>query len=546
MHILRRHLAKVLVIGVMPLFMVGCQKEGNGGMQLIAESFGSTKTAVDGVNSYWVDGETIRINGVNKTVVVEGTSASISDVAEASVYRALYPDTLNSSADLASDNVSVLIPHTYTYKENSNGLQRLGVPMAACGTGSSRLYFQHLTAALTVEIKNIYGFTIEVDSVVVVSDNYQISGNRDITLSDAISVAAVSSDIAADKRVKVCFDGGTSLQILAGQTRRVQVPVLPVGDDNHFTIRIGVHKVDDSNVQCIFNRTQGDSKTSRALERNQMGFAGVTFGKAFSVSATKKVILAQGNLQYLPSENEWSFHSHQYDVCEVGPIDSTTRYIASGTLPIDLFGFGTSGYNNMYPYMTNMDPTAYVAPASSIAKTDYDWGWHNAISNGGNEAEQWYSLPYDQWKYLFNSRPTSIAELRYTYATINGTHKGIILFPDNYSQPNDVTLNNAIFNNPSGYTAVVSSYSDWNKMEAAGAVFLPAAAERSLKDQSNTGCYKINEPSYGMYWTGSGVSSDAECAYRIRFISSNTYSPNILYRDSYRYNGMSVRLAKDL
>lgn len=535
-------IAKTLLIGAVALMLVGCQKE-SGSMQLIAESFGGSKAAVDGEHSYWVNGETVRINGETKTVVVDEESAYVTDVQEAGIYRALYPNTLDINATLNTDAVSVLIPRTYTYKE-SNGLQHLGVPMAAYGTGSSRLYFQHLTAALTVEIKNIYGFTIEVDSVVVVSDNYQISGSRDITLSDAISVAAVSSDVAADKKVKVCFDGGTSLQILAGQTRRVQVPVLPVGDDNHFTIRIGVHKVDDSNVQCLFNRTQGDSKTSRALERNQMGFVGVTFGKAFSVSATKQVILAQGNLQYVPSTGVWSFHSHQYDVCEIGPIDSTTRYIASGTLPIDLFGFGTSGYNNMYPYMTNMDPTDYVAPASSIAKTDYDWGWHNAISNGGNATGQWYTLTNTDWSYIFKSRTTTTVGInenntsRYTYATING-HGGIILFPDEYIHPTDASnLDGFSFNNSSSSFPSLD-ITDWQKMEAAGAVFLPMAGYRSYGTGNHIGCYKILAQC-GMYWT-SFTNSLTEAS-RIRFLANN--KPTLAVDP--RYYGMSVRLAKDL
>ena len=327
------------------LLLASCQKEGQG-MQLIAESFNSgTKAAVNGVNSTWVDGETIRINGVNKIVSYDGTTAYITDVATADHYRALYPDTLNSTATLTSDNVQVLIPRTYTYME-SDGKQCLGVPMAAYGTSGSRLFFQHLTAALTVEIKNIYGFTIEVDSVVVISNNYQICGEKDITLSASITVSANNSDVAAaDKKVKVTFDGGTSLQIPSGETRNVQVPVLPVGNDNRFTINIGIHKVDDANVKSLFSRTQGGTLGSYALARKQMGFAGVTFGKAFKKSESAQVIISQGNLTYVPNTYTWAFHTHQYDVCETAPVDSTTRYKENGTEPIDLFGFGTSGYS---------------------------------------------------------------------------------------------------------------------------------------------------------------------------------------------------------
>lgn len=527
------------------LALTGCRKDEQG-MQLIAEGFGGAKATVDGLYSYWVDGETVRINGVNKTVAYDGTTARITGVAVAGVYRALYPDTLNSTAALTSDEVSVTIPHTYTYRE-SDGRQRLGVPMAAYGTSGSQLLFQHLTAALTVEIRNTYGFTIEVDSVAVESNLYQLSGEREVTLAASLDVGTNSSNVdAADRRVAVLFNGGTHLQVLAGQTRRVQVPVLPVGDDNRFTIRVGVHKVDDANVKSTFERTQAGGQASYALARRQMGYAGVTFGSGFSVASDKQVIIAQGNLQYVPSTGVWSFHGHQYDICEVGPVDSTTRYRSDGELPIDLFGYGTSGYNNMYPYMTSKVNTDYTAPLSSLAQTDYDWGWHNAIANGGDAVHQWYSLTSEQWKYVFNTRTPSTVGIngnnstRYAYATIGGSHKGVILFPDVYEHPSGITtLTDATFNNYSNFTAAVS-YADWNKMEAAGAVFLPAAGYRYPKDTPNEGCHYIQAAIYGMYWTGHSLNR--ETAYRFRFYG--IFSLQFATAD--RSYGMSVRLVKDL
>ena len=488
-------------------------------MQLIAEGFNGSKAAVEDLNSYWVNGETVNINGVVKTVVADNSSAYITEVAAADHYRALYPDTLNSTAALNSDDVTVLIPRTYTYRESA-GRQLLGVPMAAYGTSDSRLVFKHLTAALTVEIKNIYGFTIEVDSVVVSSNSYQLSGDKDITLAESITVNPDNNGVAdADKRVKVCFNGGTSLRILSGQTRCVQVPVLPVGNDNRFTILVGIHKVDAPEVNLVFSRTQGNSQPSYALARRQMGFAGVTFGSAFSISSTNKVIISQGNLTYVPNSGVWTFHSHQYDICEIGSNNyTTTRYTFDGTEPIDLFGFGTSGYNNMYPYMTSKTATDYVAPASSLAKTDYDWGWHNAISNGGNAAGQWYTLTYQEWQYIFNTRNTITlgingnATTRYTYATLGGERKGIIIFPDEYTHPAIATVSSATFNNCSDFTATVS-YADWAKMEAAGAVFLPAAGYRNPLNAQSEGCYHILPPDYGMYWTA--YSYTKKEAYRI-------------------------------
>ena len=517
-------------------------------MLLIAEGFGGTKAAVDGLYSYWVNGETVRINGVDKRVSYDGQAAYVTGVEAADVYRALYPETLNDAAPLNSDNVSVVIPCSYTYME-SDGLQHIGVPMVARGTSASRLEFKHLTAALTVEIKNTYGFTIEVDSVVVESNLYQLSGTKDITLANSIIVDATSTADEADKRVAVYFNGGTHLQILAGDTRRVQVPVLPVGDENRFTIKVGVHKVDDADVKCVFDKTQGNGQSHYALTRRQMGFAGVRFGGVFTVDTyNKQVIISQGNLQYVPSSGIWSFHTHQYDICEPGPVDSTTRYNADSSNSIDLFGYGTSGYD-MYPYMTSKTASNYNVPTSTyMTKTEYDWGWHNAISNGGNANHQWYSMTSDEWRFLFNSRSTTTEGINnnnntlYTFATIEDTYKGIIIFPDTYTHPTGIPLTNAIFNNYSDFKATLS-IANWNKMEAAGAVFLPAASYRSPKTDKSVGCHYIYYPTSGYYWTGSTPTSSQ--AYYILFNSATKPTP---YRNitGDKSHGMSVRVVKDL
>jgi hypothetical protein len=70
----------------------------------------------------------------------------------------------------------------------------------------------------------------------------------------------------------------------------------------------------------------------------------------------------------------------------------------------DLFGWGTSGYNNKYPYMTATNSGNYYN--GSLNDTDYDWGvYHSAsgnssekITNGGNYS--WRLFTADEWSYL--------------------------------------------------------------------------------------------------------------------------------------------------
>lgn len=109
---------------------------------------------------------------------------------------------------------------------------------------------------------------------------------------------------------------------------------------------------------------------------------------AFSVSATKKVNFSQGNLQYQASTKTWRFAENQYDM--IGAANSNISSTYNGW--IDLFGWGTSGYNNKYPYMTSTTNADYGDGNNDIAGTNYDWGVYNAISNGGNAKGLWRTL----------------------------------------------------------------------------------------------------------------------------------------------------------
>lgn len=257
----------------------------------------------------------------------------------------------------------------------------------------------------------------------------------------------------------------------------------------------------------------------------------------FSVSEGSTVFFSQGNLRYKPSTKEWAFASTQ--TSRVGVDNASISASYDGW--IDLFGWGTSGYNGVMPYFSAQDYTKY-ANLKDIAETNYDWGVYNKISNGGNEAALWRTLTADEWMYLFFSRPN--ADSLFAFATVNSV-KGLILLPDNWQQPEDVDFypsttrglwpEGKYFWNMASDNYEHNTYSkdQWAMMEAAGAVFLPAAGYRN-----GTEVEEFNE--YGAYWTASG--RDDNFAYRCLFYSS-ILSPggsNITY--SYGY---SVRLVQD-
>ena len=229
----------------------------------------------------------------------------------------------------------------------------------------------------------------------------------------------------------------------------------------------------------------------------------------FSVSATQQVHFSQGNLQYQASTNTWRFAEHQYDF--VGYANSNISSTYSGW--IDLFGWGTG--NN--PTLVSTTYTYY--------STFVDWG-SNAIINGGNAVNQWRTLTTSEWSYLLNSR-TNASSKRGT-GNINGVG-GLIILPDSWTLPSWCPQFNPGFaSNPDDWTRNSYTLAQWSQMEAAGAVFLPAAGLRYGTNVGNVG-YS------GYYW--SSTPNNEIYVYSMDFYSNDLDATWGNSRDS----GFSVR-----
>lgn len=250
----------------------------------------------------------------------------------------------------------------------------------------------------------------------------------------------------------------------------------------------------------------------------------------FSVSATRQVWFSQGNLQYTNSNN-WRFALHQYDY-----VGQNNMYIG-GTYDgwIDLFGWGTSGWNNGNTYYHPYDYSCYNAslygpPGNYNLTGSYassDWGVYNRISNGGNTTNKWRTLTRLEWEYVFFTRTTT-SGIRYACATVNNV-KGVILLPDNWNA-SIYSLNNT---NGGDSDSNIISASQWTTLQNAGAVFLPAAGGRS----QGQALFNINLS--GWYWSSSYY--DSSKAYHL---SIGGVTPSVGY--SNRYFGYSVRLVRNV
>ncbi|MBR4198174.1 MAG: hypothetical protein IKQ94_05305 [Bacteroidales bacterium] len=292
---------------------------------------------------------------------------------------------------------------------------------------------------------------------------------------------------------------------------------------------------------------------------NQITFTTPAAGPyTFSVSANDSVIFSPGNLQWSATgggsnptthvtaqgnaAGTWRFAEHQWDfvgnatygtVYGVGGITATkcdnAQISSSYQGWIDLFGWGTSGYNNKYPYMTSTT-NSYVS-LISINGTSYDWGVYNAIYNPKTSTTDapgtWRTLNNIQWLYLLFSRSTT-SGIRYAKATVNGV-PGLILVPDNW-----ITSTYALDStNTEGaaYNANVISSAQWVTLENAGCVFLPAAGSRYGTSVNNIG-------SNGYYW--SATLYDVSKPFML-----NIHIMNVRTNNMHNYNGNTVRLVKN-
>ena len=254
--------------------------------------------------------------------------------------------------------------------------------------------------------------------------------------------------------------------------------------------------------------------------------------KTFSVSDTKKVHFSRGNLQYNASQNKWRFALRQYNMLCGDNANASQSYDGW----IDLFGWGTSGWNsgaNGYqPWATSSwySPGGYDTVNLTGDYANADWGVYNKITNGGNKAGKWRTLTKDEWEYLIGNSTQRSG--KYALATIGGNYTGLVLLPDDWILPSGVTFTTGYGN---GYNTNTYSTAQWQKMEVAGAIFLPAAGYHYWSGPTSV----ASVGTYGLYWSSS-YSNDNNYAHFVQFETGG-----VSMEADARYVGNSVRLVKD-
>ncbi len=226
----------------------------------------------------------------------------------------------------------------------------------------------------------------------------------------------------------------------------------------------------------------------------------------FSIGDGRQVYFSKGNLQ-LVGERTWKFADNQWETFGENQSDNHR----------DLFGWCTVAT----PNNTSEDDDDY---SSDNAWGDDPYlqacvgkGWHLMV--GGN---------YGEWNYLLNSRTTT-SGIRYAVGSVNGKN-GLIVLPDDWNAEYYALNNTNKVNGPYGDNVISSE--DWTeKLEAHGAVFLPAGGHRI-----GTKLYVVNDICH--YWCSTRQANGD-----VMRVNEGLIQPNWALDF---YYGCSIRLVRDV
>ncbi len=464
----------------------------------------------------FVAGEHFAVGSFAGTLDYDAVSGKFSGtIYTESEYTGTAEELLSSAAD---DAEALLIPagyKSYEYFELDDEI----TPNAGYYQNKTNAFALTKAAAVeqfSFELAETYssGFTLSPQNAIV---SFTISG------------------LTASKEVAVSFDTYSCGVISKSVTTSAEgVATFAIGLDADIPLENCTLTVDGNNIAMPTKTVEAGHiyNISRSVPSVPEG----AINGRFSVSDTKKVYFSKGNLQATYNTSwTWAFATNQWDY--IGNAAGNTSINGGGTISgtgtVDLFGWvgAACTWTGAAQYGISNVTTAnqYGNVAGEALKSD--WGTL-AITNGGNTANfGWHSLASSEWDYLFKTRTTP-SGVRYAHATVNSV-PGLVLLPDDWST-DYYSLDKVNDANSTAYTDNVISSSDWtSKLEAHGAVFLPAGGYRNGATVSDAGVQ-------GTYWSS---TSSTTISARGFYFKSATFMGNT--QNFVRNRGCSVRLVYD-
>ncbi len=554
------------------MFFAGCKKDVNTvtlGVE-VEPAAASGKLYIDAHHNpvFFTTGEMVNVNGTEYPVTLDGTTykVDVEDAGEGAIYRAAYPtslfNTISETGFTGNTNQPIHLSRWQKYVK-VDGKQNVQLPAGAIinGDGSKKLKFYNFGSLLEIQWKNTSNVSYDIVGIEVTVPGVGLYGDGVANLSGNTS-NIVMNDVKKN-RVNLYFDADDQPTVASGTTSGKYYIFLPPFENKNLTVRVQTIRTsqstsDDQKVRTVTVNTTNENGVS--LPRNYivpMHFEGTPtedngLTGYFSVRGqgptgpdTYKVVFSRGNLQHLgtpdPDEDEWRFAPRQYDFYGMKNISRIGSYTHYNDLSetVDLFAWSdasSAGNYGMYTYDEWLQRGGWT-PSGMSGSFFNDWG-NQTIS--GDAPHTWFTLTSDEWYYLFNLRVNGNATNLRGRAVITGIegHEaidnfgsqprdyvyGFILMPDDWTSddiPEGLSFTPASEN--AGSSAVVNSYTvaEWARLEAAGAMFLPAAGQG--EDYNNDGNYITNTYESGYYWSSTRTTNGHPEAHHLWFQYNNYY-----------------------
>ena len=590
----------IAVVALCGMLFTGCKKdpmEREGGITLNAtlERVGGPDSKIyigaNDIPRFFASGDTVNVNGEEYSIVGSSDRYAIPHVTEQEdgKYYAFYPASmlvLNENptrentytvGDDGSVSCTVKFPRVQHYVEQDDH-QKLNLPVGAIlvpapavtddeeeSKDGNILRFYNLCSLIEVQ----YGGTNTVSSIEVTAKDKDIWGEGVATINATSSRLTINSTETSDDNVEshsrvVLFvpDGTTA------NTFYVMVP--PYDGNTEFTVKIRFADGNSSITKTKSSVTLGRNVIVSLVTSEDPHIDNELTGY-YSIRPDLKVVFSRGNLQHRGDPNNvntgtWYFADRQYDYYGLNNQGSNPygyEGVNSLSQKVDLFSLSISGETPS----TNSNGGALANPSYGVRSPENldnysyytgpnigfkDWG---ELVISGDPANTWFTLTNSEWQYLLNTRTNAVnlrANVKITSIsdhpgrTNDGgaitTVYGYVFFPDDFD-PADIPSGVPV---ATGTTALYTiTAAQFAKLEAVGAMFLPAAgyrsAERSWIDyvtSENTG-YHV-----GHYWTATSDYETKENRARVYQANVSNYEQSVSEQLGEWFVGKSVRLAK--
>ena len=535
------------------LLAVSCEKEENlpafeenepvSKVEMVTETVSgsrgtSTKALISDADASfsWTEGDNVAVHisngkyvytsdegasGATITDIVHTDDASFTVVYEAGYERdafALYPSTIVArdaeNYGQEGHTLDVTLPGSYTLAQVTG--ETSPCPMISTDVAGAGWNFFQLCGLLRLIVNNIPPSTkrLEVDF-----DGKKVWGDFSIdNPTPGSSSIATSTD--ADYDVITITNSGETLYSGWANGKAFNIP-LPVGTYTNITVT-AYDALSGGNATLVTTLPFEFTSTNVRGAKRTASFP------VFSVSSTKRVIFAPGNLQATTTDLGknwvWHFAEHQYDY--IGKATANDKVNGDGTVlangTVDLFQKSTTAYST-YGISNSGD-------YNKLYKGTFkDWG---NIDIDGKGTNYWHTLTIaasgsnSEWGYILFSRNTGVKinetnNARYTLARINTDSNpvnGLIFIPDAFVGGAFTGVTWGTINAASAWTTECTT-TGWASLEAAGCVFLPITGRRANSKgvfyDLDKGYYlgNINKCAAAINFKTNGVSGSTTISY---------------------------------